>query len=277
MTRTAISPRLAIRIFWSTGANVGVVAAPGSIWPGDWPDGWTVRHVADTASTNTDVLAALDSGDVGNRTVLVADHQTAGRGRLDRRWEAPAGANLLMSIAFTEIPTHPAELTQRVGLAAVDAIRRLDQARPDGSPRTVALKWPNDVLLDGVKVAGILAQRSPATGAVVVGLGLNIGWAPPGAARFALDQSPEQSPTPAAMTAEILRAYDALGADITTRYRDDLATLGSAVRVELPGSVELNGVATAVDGSGRLTVVDHDGRAHVVDAGDVIHARSVAR
>jgi BirA family transcriptional regulator, biotin operon repressor / biotin---[acetyl-CoA-carboxylase] ligase len=225
-----------------------------------------VRHVTETASTNSDLLAALDAGLVSDRTVLVADHQTAGRGRLGRRWDAPPGANLLVSIAFVEVPAHPAELTHRVGLAAVDAVRRFASERP------VALKWPNDVLLDGRKLGGILAQRSGRTGGVVVGLGLNISWAPTGAARLAPDDTPDSSVSPAALTAELLDAFDRLPTDIFDRYRHTLATLGSRVRVELPAGVELVGTATSVDESGRLTVVDDDGAAHVVDAGDVIHA-----
>src|SRR6056297_227208 len=154
MTRTAISPRLAIRIFLSTTANVGAVTVRGGI--SSRPNGWDVRHVPETGSTNTDLLEAAERGDAGDRTVLRADHQTAGRGRLDRRWDAPPGANLLVSIAFVPVPATPAEATQRVGLAAVAAVR----AHLPGA--TVGLKWPNDVLLDGAKLGGILAQRSAA-------------------------------------------------------------------------------------------------------------------
>ena len=75
------------------------MTASGSIWPA----GWTVRHVAETGSTNADLLGALEDGSASHRHVLVADHQTAGRGRLDRTWEAPPGVNLLVSLAFTHV------------------------------------------------------------------------------------------------------------------------------------------------------------------------------
>src|SRR5690606_25135064 len=124
MTRTAISPRLAIRIFCSTAANVGgvhptdhVPDRPGAGDPGDWPPGWLVTSVAETGSTNADLLAAAATG-APDRTVLVTDHQTGGRGRLDRRWDAPPGTNLLVSILFRSVPRFPADLTHRVGLAA---------------------------------------------------------------------------------------------------------------------------------------------------------------
>lgn len=217
-----------------------------------------MRHVTETGSTNADLIAAIDDGIVGDRTVLVADHQTAGRGRLERRWEAPPGANLLVSFAFTVVPDVPAELTQRVGLAAVDAARTID---PGSSIR---LKWPNDVLLNGRKLAGILAQRA-AGGGVVVGLGFNIAWAPQGAARLAA------AVTPAAVLAAMLAAFDALPPDVGERYRSELSTIGSDVRVELPAGRELTGTATGVDGSGRLIVVDDAGRRHHLDVGDVVH------
>src|SRR5262245_51200128 len=139
MTRTAISPRLAIRILRSTAANVGVMGSAAAIPPRSWPPGWTVEHVAETGSTNADLLATAAARP--DRSVLVADHQTAGRGRLDRRWDAPPGANLLVSLLFHRPPADPGELTRRVGLAVVDAGRGV-------AGIAAVLKWPNDVLVD---------------------------------------------------------------------------------------------------------------------------------
>ena len=122
MTRTAISPRLAIRIFFSTAANVGAVedrapqrtcgprgrqAGPSSRWP---------RRAARTPTCSPTPPAGRIAA------CSFADHQTAGEGRLDRRWEAPPGANLLVSILFHEVPAHPSELTRRIALAAVDRL-----------------------------------------------------------------------------------------------------------------------------------------------------------
>lgn len=227
-----------------------------AIPPGPWPPGWTVEHVAETGSTNADLLATAASRP--DRSVLVADHQTAGRGRLGRRWDAPPGANLLASLLFHDVPGDPGELTRRVGLAAVDGCRAVAGV-------TAALKWPNDVLVGDRKLAGILAERG-AAGSVVVGLGLNVRWAPAGAARLGADVAP------LAVLAAVLAAYDALPVDIGGRYRQALTTLGRAVRIELAGGI-LDATATDVAPDGRLVVVDNCGLTHRIDAGDVVHVR----
>jgi BirA family biotin operon repressor/biotin-[acetyl-CoA-carboxylase] ligase len=243
------------------------VADGGGIWAGRrWPEGWHVRHVAETGSTNDDLLAAVERGSAGHRSALATDHQTAGRGRLDRRWDAPPGANLLVSLAFTAGEGDPAHLVQRVGVAAVDAARTLVD-----DPGRVGLKWPNDVLLDDAKLAGILAVRSSATGAVVVGIGLNTSWSPPGGADLggAVD--------PAAMLERLLGALEVLPDDAGEAYRDRLTTVGRLVRVQLPAAPDLVGRAVGVDGHGRLEVVDGRGVTHVLDVGDVVHVRPAPR
>lgn len=240
------------------------MAGLGRIWAAaDWPCGWTVLHVAETGSTNADLLAAYERGLVSDRTALVTDHQTAGRGRLDRRWEAPPGANLLVSMLFEEVPDVPAELTQRVGLAAVAAARGQNDGRPG---RSFGLKWPNDVLVDDRKLGGILAQRA-AAGGVVVGLGLNLAWAPPGAGRLG------PHVRPATTLAALLVAFDSLGDDVHEAYREALVTLGRTVSVELPDGRTVVGRAVDVDPHGRLVVRDDDGVTSVFDVGDVVHAR----
>lgn len=221
-----------------------------------------MHHVSETGSTNADLLLAFADGTARDRSVLATDHQTAGRGRLDRRWDAPAGRNLLVSIVFAPVPAIAAQSTHRVGLAVVAAVRRL---LPDGR---VALKWPNDVLLDDRKLAGILAQRSPVLDGVVVGLGLNVGWAPDGAASLG------GIAPPARVLQSVLEELAALPDDIGAVYRAELATIGRDVVVELPGdSVPLRGRATDVDDQGRLVVRDMAGRSHVLDVGDVVHVR----
>lgn len=229
--------------------------------PGDWPPGWHVFAIDETGSTNADLLAAAEAAP--DRTVLRTDHQTAGRGRLDRRWDAPAGSNLLVSFLFRSVPADPGALVRRIGLAAVDACAELGA--------TAALKWPNDVVVADRKLAGILAQRGT-DGTVVVGLGLNVGWAPEGAARLADVATPAPAPTPRQVLARVLAAYDALPVDVHERYRDRLATLGRRVRVELPAG-ELVGTAVDVERDGRLVVVDECAISHRVDVGDVVHLR----
>ena len=230
-----------------------------------WPSGWSVRVVDEIDSTNTALIAEVERADTGSvppdRSVLVARYQTAGRGRLDRRWEAPPGANLLVSILFMDPPPHPIELTQRVGLAAIDACGEIAGV-------TAVLKWPNDLLVAGAKLAGILAQTT-ASGAVVVGLGLNVGWAPPGAARL-VDHAPGSDPLE--VLAALLGAYDRLPADISARYRSALDTLGRRVRVEQPAG-DIIGRALDVADDGALMVLDECAVTHRIDIGDVIHLR----
>ena len=223
---------------------------------------WSVWYVAETGSTNADLLALATAHDheVPDRTVLVAGHQTAGRGRLDRTWDAPPGVNLLTSILFREVPDDPGVLTRSIGIAAVDAVVAVAGLR-------ARLKWPNDVLLDGRKLAGILAQRSP-TGAVVVGLGLNVGWAPDGAARVGAGVEP------LTVLTELLRALGSQGAETHDRYRTLLDTLGRRVRVELP-SGDIVGHVVDVARDGGLHVVDECAITHHIDAGDIVHLRDV--
>ncbi len=222
-----------------------------------WPGRWRVHHVEQTGSTNADLVEAA-AGGAPDRTVLVTDHQTAGRGRLDRRWEAPPGHNLLVSILIRDdVPPDPSELTRRVGLAAVEAARSVGTE--------TGLKWPNDVLVGDDKLAGILAQRCD-DGSVVVGLGLNVRWAPAGAASLGGSAEPMQ------VLRALLDAYDALPTDIDQAYRSALLTLGRRVRVMLADG-EIVGTATDMERDGRLVVIDDCALTHRVSAGDVVHLR----
>ena len=220
---------------------------------------WQISIVDETGSTNTDLLAAA-AGGAPDRSVLMARHQTAGRGRLDRRWDAPPGANLLVSLLFRTVPEHPHELTQRVALAAQRACHEVAGVRPE-------LKWPNDLLLDGHKLAGVLAQAGgdgPAF--VVVGIGLNVRWAPVDAAKLGEQFDPVD------VLHAMLRHLDQLPSDIATDYRAGLATIGRNVRVELAGST-VSGRAVDVQPDGRLVVLDECGITHRFDTGDVVHVR----
>ena len=162
---------------------------------------------------------------------------------------------------FRTVPRHLHELTQRVALAAVAACREV--AGVDA-----ALKWPNDVLVDGRKLAGVLAQAGGGArvGFVVVGIGLNVRWAPPDAALLGAAFDPES------VLAALLAAYDALPTDITQMYRTNLATLGTQVRV-IQANGETVGRALDVDPDGRLVVLDDCGITHRFDTGDVVHVR----
>lgn len=248
---------------------------------------WTRIDVVDsTASTNLDLLADDDAPD---RCVLVAEMQTAGRGRLDRTWTSPRGAGLTFSVLLR--PAVPAAtwgwLPLLAGVALHDAISAYVPVR---------LKWPNDLLdADGGKLAGILAQTAGA--AVVIGIGLNVTTRRdelpvPTASSLALlnsdrrsDQNSDQRSDldRTALLGEILtriaaryESWSAAGGDAEAAgtvqaYRVACATIGSDVEVQTPGG-ELRGRAVAVDAGGRLVLKTGD-QTHTVAAGDVTHVR----
>jgi BirA family transcriptional regulator, biotin operon repressor / biotin---[acetyl-CoA-carboxylase] ligase len=147
-----------------------------------------------------------------------------------------------------------------VALAAASACTEIAGVSP-------TLKWPNDLLLDGRKLAGVLAQ-SGGSGPeyVVVGIGLNVGWAPEGAAMLGTGFDPVE------LLNAMLGAYDQLPADISGEYRRALGTIGQSVRVELQDA-DVVGRALDVLPDGRLVVLDECGITHRIDTGDVVHLR----
>jgi BirA family biotin operon repressor/biotin-[acetyl-CoA-carboxylase] ligase len=248
-----------------------------------------VRRLATVDSTNRYLLDVARAG-AADGVVAVADHQTAGRGRQGRTWEAPPGSNLLVSVLLR--PRLPAERRPLAGtavaLAVVDAVAdRLGVA--------LGLKWPNDLLApDGRKVAGVLAEADvggptgPAGVAVVVGVGINVNWpadddaVPPdlvGTATSLRGQLGRPVDRDDLLSA-LLDALEARAAELDTgpgraRLGQDFArrctTLGTAVRVELADGV-VSGTATSLTPDGHL-VVTGDGAPRTVVAGDVIHLR----
>jgi BirA family transcriptional regulator, biotin operon repressor / biotin---[acetyl-CoA-carboxylase] ligase len=244
--------------------------------------GWRVRRVGETASTNADLLALAEAGEPAG-LVLVADHQTAGRGRLGRRWSAPPGASLLVSALLRPPPGAPVHgATWAAGLAARHACATAAGVVAD-------LKWPNDLLVGERKVAGILAEALVVEGvvaAVVVGTGLNVNWPPvedlPGeladvvVALNHLVGRPLDRERVLQAYLEALQLYVGLWerapAELAAAYRSTLATLGRDVSVTVP-SGSLTGRAVDLDDEGALVVETADGQQHVVRAGDVVHLR----
>ncbi|MEI8392753.1 MAG: biotin--[acetyl-CoA-carboxylase] ligase [Actinomycetes bacterium] len=253
---------------------------------GNFSDSWTVRWISTTGSTNEDLVAAARRG-APDRLVLVADHQSAGRGRLDRTWEAPHGANLLVSLLFRSVPQFPHALTHAVALAAQSACLQV-MLKADAEV-AVELKWPNDLLADGRKLAGILSAAGPlgttvsSSGEslltpqfVVVGLGLNVAWAPREAAclsEFANNMNVDRDAVLGLLLKEmdVLLALDPM--QLHERYRANLSTLQRDIRVELPQSRFLEGRAIDVEVDGRLVVMDSQGLTHRLDIGDMVHLR----
>ena len=244
-----------------------------------WPIGWTVHHVTETGSTNDDLVTAASAG-AADRTVIVADFQTAGKGRLDRTWDATRGSNLLVSLLFRYESEEPSRFARIVALAARESCESLTGVN-------VRVKWPNDLVVDHRKLGGLLAVASPRERFVVVGIGVNVGWAPSDAVSLAdaslvghvpIDRGVRVVPTPHALLAMMLTKVDERrrrdDAELRAEHKSVLATLGTRVRVELRLGESLIGQAIDLDDDSRLIVQDDAGLRHVIDVGDVVHLRS---
>ncbi|MET9687743.1 MULTISPECIES: biotin--[acetyl-CoA-carboxylase] ligase [unclassified Streptomyces] len=249
---------------------------------------WTsVEVVASTGSTNTDL--ATRAAQLPEGAVLVAEEQSAGRGRLDRSWVAPARSGLFFSVLLKPGDAVPQErwgwLTLLAGVATATGLSR-------AAGVDTALKWPNDLLVtvDGEerKTGGILAER--VEDGVVLGIGLNVTLTEdelpvPAAGSLALAKASVTDRDPLLRT--VLRSLEewygrwrAAGGDpaasgLQETYAAGCATLGRHVRAELPGGRTLTGTAEAVDTDGRLVIRTAEDRHETVGAGDVIHLRSV--
>lgn len=237
-----------------------------------------VRYVETTASTNKDVMAAAGGGR-GEGLVVVADYQSAGRGRLDRRWEASPGEALLVSVLFRPAGLDP----QRWHLLACAAAMSAKVACAEVAGVSAVLKWPNDLLgADGqAKLAGILSEAITGPGgasagrsAVVVGMGLNVHGGPPGSA--ILDELAGRRVSRSDLVACWLADLDGRVGDwdrIASDYAGACGTVGRRVEVDLGPQQRLRGVAAGVDGAGRLVVRADDGAETVLSVGDVTHLR----
>jgi BirA family biotin operon repressor/biotin-[acetyl-CoA-carboxylase] ligase len=243
--------------------------------------GWRrLDVVAETGSTNADLIARAQAGEDIDGAVLIAERQTAGRGRQGRTWSDGQGAQLALSVGIgvADVPTQRwGWLPLATGVSIVETVGRLGGE--------VSLKWPNDVLAGDGKLAGILAEVAAAQRAIVVGIGLNVTLARDEVAApqaISLAELGIDVPPRNAVITELLRTLgdrvrgwrESSGADqdLAAKYREVCSTLGALVRVELPGAKELVGVARDVDEQGRLCI-DSGGEEVVLAAGDVIHLR----
>ncbi|MGW5275554.1 biotin--[acetyl-CoA-carboxylase] ligase [Streptomyces sp. NPDC004044] len=247
---------------------------------------WTSLDVVNvTGSTNTDLAAR--AAELTEGTILVAEEQTAGRGRLDRTWTAPARSGLFFSVYLTpgdDVPVHRwGWLPLLAGVATATGLAR-------AAGVDTALKWPNDLLVtvegEERKAGGILAER--AGDGVVIGFGLNVTLRAtelpaPTAASLALAGA--VSTDRETLLRGVLRSLDqwyvewrAAGGDaaqsgLQAAYAAGCATLGRTVRAQLPGDRSLVGEAVAIDGDGRLILSTADGLEDAVSAGDIVHLR----
>jgi BirA family transcriptional regulator, biotin operon repressor / biotin---[acetyl-CoA-carboxylase] ligase len=237
--------------------------------------------VAETGSTNADLIARSAGGADIDGSVLLAEYQNAGRGRHGRQWLAPPRAQIALSVGVgaASVPRSGwGWLPLATGVAVADALTA-------AAGVTAGLKWPNDVLVDGGKLAGILAEVAATAPAIVLGLGLNVTLtadeAPDPAATSLLmlgSSVTDRNTLARAILRELAIRIDAWrtagGADpaLVADYQRYSLTLGSRVQATLPGDRELIGLAQAVDEVGRLCV-DTGGETVAISAADITHLR----
>ncbi len=251
----------------------------------------SINVVTRTGSTNADLRAAVVEGEP-DRTVLIAEEQTAGTGRRGRSWASPQGQGLYLSVLL-----RPAEVPMAAlgSLAAVAGLALTDVAAEIGVD--AVLKWPNDVLAgpNRAKCAGVLAEAvSSDEQAVVLGIGLNVlpvrehvRPGPGGLPATSLAEQGARVTDRTDLAALLLAALherelpwryahgDLAAAGLLDTYRERCATLGQQVRLEIAGGRSRLGTAVDIDTSGALVVDEEGGGRRTVFAADVVHLRTV--
>lgn len=231
-----------------------------------------------TGSTQDDLVRASRAGESSSGEVLITEFQSAGRGRLAREFVAPTGAAILFS-AFV-IPRVTGGSWSWLPLLASQAVYKSIQTQINAGPR-LSLKWPNDVLLDDLKIAGLLCERvESATGpGIVIGIGINV------------FTTREQLPTQTASSLDLagfsnidredlfvtllqnltkyLRRWESVDQTLLSEYVDCSSTIGRVVRVEMPNGVIHESKALGIETSGSLILEDET----VISVGDVVHLR----
>ncbi|KOX30238.1 biotin--acetyl-CoA-carboxylase ligase [Streptomyces sp. NRRL F-4707] len=246
-----------------------------------------VDVVQRTGSTNSDLMARAAEGDLAEGVVLVAEEQSAARGRLDRQWTAPPRSGLFFSVLLRPAQVPVARwgwLPLLTGVAVATGLSRV--AGVD-----TALKWPNDLLVtvgdEERKAGGILAERAGDDG-VVIGVGINVSLraeelpvARAGSLALAGAENTDRDPLLRGVLRSLEDWYgrwcgaggDPAASGLQETYAAGCATLGRLVRAELPGDRSLVGEAVAVDGDGRLVIATEAGVQEPVGAGDIVHLR----
>jgi BirA family biotin operon repressor/biotin-[acetyl-CoA-carboxylase] ligase len=254
--------------------------------------------VPSTGSTNADLGAAAASG-AADRTVLIAEEQTAGVGRRARPWSSPKGAGIYLSVLLRPQGLPLAGLVPLAGLGSLSVVAGL--AVRDVASRLgvdAVLKWPNDVLAGPArgKCAGILCQTGAGDAedeiSVVLGIGLNVlplgddvPAGPGGLAPTSLAEQGATSTDRTEIAAQLLKALagreqrwraaegDLTRAGLLSEYRRHCATIGQDVRVLLPNGEAFVGRAADIDAAGQLLVDGPGGERRTIFAGDVVHVR----
>ncbi|GLX53743.1 biotin--[acetyl-CoA-carboxylase] ligase [Streptomyces hygroscopicus subsp. hygroscopicus] len=249
---------------------------------------WSELEVVQrTGSTNNDLVARAAAGPVAEGTVLVAEEQTAAKGRLDRRWTAPPRSGLFVSVLLrpAEVPVARwGWLPLLTGVAVATGLAR-------AAGVDTALKWPNDLLVtvggEERKAGGILLERAGDDG-VVIGFGLNVSLRAEelpvpqaGSLLLAGAATTDRDPLLRAVLRSLEDWYgrwraaagDPAESGLQDAYAAGCATLGRTVRAQLPGDRDIVGEAVAIDGDGRLVIATSEGVQEPVGAGDIVHLR----
>ena len=241
-----------------------------------------VRWFEDIGSTNDWVMDQARGGGAEG-LVAVADHQSEGRGRRDRRWVAPPGSSLLFSVLLRpKLAAAQLHLTAAaVSLSAAAACKDVSGVEPD-------VKWPNDLLVHNRKLAGVLSESMVGpddySSTVVVGMGINVNWPPVLPADLAhlataLNRESGRDVDRAELLVALLQNLDDYIDDWTAvahDYKSRCATVGREVRVDLGRHGLLEGTAVGVTDEGLLEVDDRDGKRVTISVGDVVHLRQAA-
>jgi BirA family transcriptional regulator, biotin operon repressor / biotin---[acetyl-CoA-carboxylase] ligase len=297
LERPPLDERSLARALVKTGEGDGQGERDGQGGQGERDGLWrAIKVVAETGSTNADLAAAAREG-APEGTVLVAETQTAGRGRQGRVWQAPPRSGLTFSLLLrpTVSAARQTWLPLLTGIAVAAAVERLTARADAGDFGGAAagsaalrptLKWPNDVLAGDRKLGGILAERSG--DAVIVGVGLNVSLRPgelpvPSVTSLVIERAAatDREMMLRAILREFERWYgiwraadgDPDRSGLRAAYRTACATLGREVRVELPDQRALTGTAIDIDVGGRLLVRTAEGGEEAFSAGDVVHVR----
>ncbi len=236
-----------------------------------------IRYFSSIGSTNDEAMTWASKG-AGDLSIVVANEQTAGRGRFDRPWFTPPSTALAFSLILHPKPDEIPHLSRIVGLAALSIADALNK-------RGLApqIKWPNDILLNGRKVAGILMELGWAgeeVNYVVIGVGINIAKSSVPATsilRFpaiSLEHVLREAPNRAVLLRDILTSFIALRPHIQTAsfmstWERSLAWADREVRVEMGGDQVINGRITGLESDGSLKVTDAHGKTVTVRFGDV--------
>ncbi len=233
---------------------------------------WRVSVVEVTGSTQDDIAEKISIGDAIHGDVLVAEYQSAGRGRLDRKFEADPAAALTFSL-YVEIKRDRDEwgfIPLLTGLAAVLSLQEID-------PKVVVdVKWPNDLLISNSKLGGIISQATDE--GVIIGVGINVAMSAnelPVSHATSLYLSDFKELNRNLLLATFLNKFQELflrwqnGEDLRHLYREKCATIGRLIKIELPGDKSLEGQALDISAHGELILVDGTR----VSVGDVVHLR----